>query len=282
MQTYRISVLGIKGGVGKSTVSLLLSVELASHGYKVLLIDRDITGTLSRILGIKSKGLLSKISSMENEINETYKKIQVGTGSITIFKFGGDNIETEKATKIIIENKDLREKFIQAYKQVLLSDNFNCVIIDNQPLIGFDTEIAKTEREVYESVFKDDVKYRIYITTFPKEILQKSLDYLIEVEGVSRYKGISNPLAFIINKVKEDEVNEAKEFLEYALNYVNDKIKAVHKTLSLGIIIKFDSRLFLKQEMRLSELPSLYEIKKLADRVCKIDLSREIISGDKS
>ncbi|MEM3925458.1 MAG: P-loop NTPase, partial [Metallosphaera sp.] len=36
----RFSVLGFKGGVGKSTIALLLSMELAKR-YKVTLVDRD-------------------------------------------------------------------------------------------------------------------------------------------------------------------------------------------------------------------------------------------------
>ncbi|MFP3261037.1 MAG: P-loop NTPase, partial [Sulfolobus sp.] len=50
---YRISVLGVKGGVGKSTIALSLSLLLAKSSKNVLLIDRDILGYASSVSGIR-------------------------------------------------------------------------------------------------------------------------------------------------------------------------------------------------------------------------------------
>lgn len=51
-----ISIISGKGGVGKSTVSLNLSVALARAGYKVGLIDADIYGfSIPNMLGIEGK-----------------------------------------------------------------------------------------------------------------------------------------------------------------------------------------------------------------------------------
>ena len=46
-----ISVINFKGGVGKSTVTLNLGSELAARGYRVLLIDFDAQGNLTRYSG---------------------------------------------------------------------------------------------------------------------------------------------------------------------------------------------------------------------------------------
>jgi len=49
-----IGVMSGKGGVGKSTISVLIAHELNKKGYKVGLMDSDITGpSIPRLLGIK-------------------------------------------------------------------------------------------------------------------------------------------------------------------------------------------------------------------------------------
>ncbi len=49
-----IGVMSGKGGVGKSTISVLIAKELKKRGYKVGIMDADITGpSIPRLLGIK-------------------------------------------------------------------------------------------------------------------------------------------------------------------------------------------------------------------------------------
>jgi cellulose biosynthesis protein BcsQ len=45
-----VSVLNLKGGVGKTTVTAHLGIALARRGYRVLLIDLDLQGSLSQML----------------------------------------------------------------------------------------------------------------------------------------------------------------------------------------------------------------------------------------
>jgi Mrp family chromosome partitioning ATPase len=67
-----IGVMSGKGGVGKSTMSALIAHELNKKGYKVGLMDADITGpSIPRLLGIKDvKPVMSEFGIMPVKTTE--------------------------------------------------------------------------------------------------------------------------------------------------------------------------------------------------------------------
>ena len=69
--TKIIGILSGKGGVGKSMVSSLIAVELAQKGYKVGIMDADITGpSIPKMFGLKTqlygdeKGIFPAVSTL--------------------------------------------------------------------------------------------------------------------------------------------------------------------------------------------------------------------------
>jgi ATP-binding protein involved in chromosome partitioning len=75
---YKIIVGSGKGGVGKSTVSANLAVDLKRRGYRVGLLDADITGPdIPKLLGIEDVRLLSGPDGIEPADAEGIKVISM-------------------------------------------------------------------------------------------------------------------------------------------------------------------------------------------------------------
>jgi len=73
-----IAVVSGKGGVGKSTVTSMLAVEMSRKGYKVGVLDADITGpSIPKAFGIKDKALQSEIGILPAETKTGIKVISV-------------------------------------------------------------------------------------------------------------------------------------------------------------------------------------------------------------
>jgi len=72
----RIVVGGVKGGVGKSLISASVSKLLARMGFNVLLIDREVLGWSSELLGLRTKGLVHNV--MTGEGRDHYAEFQGG------------------------------------------------------------------------------------------------------------------------------------------------------------------------------------------------------------
>jgi chromosome partitioning protein len=66
----KIAVCLSKGGVGKTTTAVNLSAGLALKGYRVLLVDTDTQGQVSRMLGINPDAGLAEVISGEMKLQE--------------------------------------------------------------------------------------------------------------------------------------------------------------------------------------------------------------------
>lgn len=73
-----VAVVSGKGGVGKSMVTSLLAVKLAKKGYKVGILDADITGpSIPKSFGIKSPAMQGELGIMPAETESGIKIISV-------------------------------------------------------------------------------------------------------------------------------------------------------------------------------------------------------------
>lgn len=73
-----IAVVSGKGGVGKSMVTSMLAVALAKRGYKVGILDADITGpSIPKAFGIKSRAMQNELGILPAETAGGIKIISV-------------------------------------------------------------------------------------------------------------------------------------------------------------------------------------------------------------
>lgn len=116
-----IGIISGKGGVGKSTVTGILATQLATKGYKVGVLDADITGpSMPRFFGINEKR--AEMVPIDNNNN---------------FKFMP--VETKKGIKVISMN--------------LLT------AVEDQPVIWRGPVITGVLNQMYQDTVWDDLDY---------------------------------------------------------------------------------------------------------------------------
>src|SRR5690554_6913104 len=72
-----VGVISGKGGVGKSTVTGVLAVQLRKLGYKVGVLDGDITGpSMPRFFGLEKE----RTGYAPTDVEDVYKFVPVETG----------------------------------------------------------------------------------------------------------------------------------------------------------------------------------------------------------
>ena len=194
-----IVVINHKGGVGKTFVSAGLAVAFAQSGKKVLLVDTDAQGNLSRMFGFDPKSdetentlfdcLNNKLKNGGEKTssyisNTEYPNIDILAGDI---KLTTNRIEVERA---LLEFNFVYKKII---KDISKECKYDFVIIDTPPSLGGENS----------------------------QVLMAS-DYLLipTTTGLNSIEGINTIIEFYTNC---KEINDDLELLGIVLNNVQSK-----------------------------------------------------------
>lgn len=261
----RITVHGYKGGIGKSTVSLILAKALAISGKRVIFVDRDLFPYSSSVAGIEADGLLVQLMKGE-EPKGFYRDFTFGKGKLKVIKL----YSPELRFTIHKVTEEIESKFVDFYANLLDSEDFDYIIIDSPSPPSWNSKEIFLEVKGYLKTREHQGPLEVLIAPPTRFDIESSIAYMkkIEQEATETLKHAPRHKMFagLINMV-----TESKE------KYVDD-LKYFMKELSLrkGVIIKFYDELFLKL-IKLEELPIIPEIKALADRLVSGDIESEEI-----
>ena len=134
-----LSVVNQKGGVGKSTTVVNLGASLSQKGYKTLIIDCDPQGNATTGLGIQKAevdyGSYSMLLGSVPEVKSIHECIE------NLFVLGAeDELIGAEVELTHQENREYRLRDSLA----VISDGFDCILIDCPPSLGFLTINAMT------------------------------------------------------------------------------------------------------------------------------------------
>jgi chromosome partitioning protein len=128
-----IAIANQKGGVGKTTTSINLSSSLAINDQAVLMIDMDPQSNATSGVGIDQKGLSRSLYDclMRGEpLNEAIS--QTSVARLSIVPATADLVGAE----VELVNVEDRERVLKKSMQGL-TDNYDYIIIDCPPALGF-------------------------------------------------------------------------------------------------------------------------------------------------
>lgn len=131
-----ISIINLKGGVGKTTTAVNLAYALAEEmGYHVLLIDNDKQGNCSQHYGVHSYDLPSIADVFADDLSVDKAIVQTGYDQIDMIPANMDLLD---ANLHLIYEKT-QQHYILRDALVPISRNYDFCIIDNAPDINLTT-----------------------------------------------------------------------------------------------------------------------------------------------
>ncbi|MBR6230275.1 MAG: Mrp/NBP35 family ATP-binding protein [Eubacterium sp.] len=158
-----IGVLSGKGGVGKSAVTELLAIRLASAGYRVGILDADITGPSIP----KAFGLTERAMGDETTIFPvTTKKLGIDVMSI--------NLLLEEPTDPVVWRGALIAGTVRQFYTDVLWKDIDYLLVDMPPGTG---DVALT---VFQSIPLDG----IVVVTTPQDLVSMIVGKAIKMAGL--------------------------------------------------------------------------------------------------
>ncbi|MCG3109773.1 Iron-sulfur cluster carrier protein [Metallosphaera sp. J1] len=259
----RIIILGNKGGVGKSTVGLLLAKRLCELGKTVLLVDRDQIGYASWLVGIKRKGLIASV--VDREEGDYFVEKRIGSGNLQVLKFYGDGPRLREDVRLIISDPKLKRAFSQRYQEVL-SLGHDFIILDNKSTTFPSNEEIKLELDAYTDRFPNTRSYRVFVTdpfqlnientiSFARKLNEEEVLHNLPVRVVGQ--------TLVINMIPTTRMEEMRNL-----------VKELGNLFSSVIFIPFLDELF-SFKGSIDQLPEVDEINDLVTLIQRVEMFPE-------
>lgn len=138
-----ITVLNEKGGVGKTTLAVNISSELAHMGHKVLLVDADPQGNVATSVGLQEEPCLYDLMIRDANWVDVIRPVSAKIGNGNLYLVPG-NIESRAIPLQLRDPWKLDTRLRQ------LSDAFDYIVIDTAPTPSlFHSAILTATDEVF-------------------------------------------------------------------------------------------------------------------------------------
>jgi MinD-like ATPase involved in chromosome partitioning or flagellar assembly len=196
-----VVLTAVKGGVGVSTLALMLAKALAEQGNSVTLVDMDVAGYISSIANIRVNGLLAQSVDGEKLVAGYAGKI----GRIHVVKFLGDGMRFFDDVEKLRRNPDQLTKLVAEYTAV--SSDSDYLVIDVAPC--FLDLILKSPFISYWLI--SPASFRIYVTDDKRPSITATVSFIKRVEDGF---AAGQPFAVVINKAHDLEKSIAEKLRE--------------------------------------------------------------------
>ena len=176
-----IAIANQKGGVGKTTTSINLSVSLANFGQRVLLVDCDSQGNATSGLGLNRSTITQSVYNvLVDGINPRYT-LQMTPYGVTVLP-ASINLA---AVEVELANLQFRETRLRAALDTLRNE-YDYIIIDCPPALGLLTINAMTAVDAVIIPMQCEFYALEGLAQLLKtiEIIKNDLNPLLFIEGV--------------------------------------------------------------------------------------------------
>lgn len=201
----KIAVSLSKGGVGKTTTAVNLSAGLAGEGYKVLLIDTDTQGQVSKALGVKPEAGLAELILKEVKPEEAIIEAREGLFLLA----GGRSLA---GIKRAIDRKDFGGENTLSEGLAHVDNNYDYVILDTAP--GWDSLTVNV------LFYTDEI-----LAPVSMEILTLTglLDFQQSIEAIQKYRP-DLQVRYILPTFYDMRVKKSEEILSQLQAFFGDKV----------------------------------------------------------
>lgn len=170
-----ISILNLKGGVAKTFTAANIAYELYRRGYKVLLLDNDKQGNLSKAYGRYDAESIAPITRLlsgdwvhpDEIIQQTdYEGIDIVTANMSLFGATW-NLTREESENQLLRYEQLGKAKIEYHGDCTVWGKYDYCIIDNPPDIGLNVvnALAITDEVIIPVKIDEDALEGLDITT---------------------------------------------------------------------------------------------------------------------